>query len=130
MIRVLINSPDIEMAPALRKALGSESGMYSVSDARPGPVFVRTVRGDKTDIVVFDRVHEHPEATQVEIAIVKDIRPEARIIVISGESSEKDAKIIEQGVYYYLTSGAGPELIRVIKAAAKSLGAEQKEILS
>ena len=125
MVRILINSPDSELAQALQKEL--EPGEYSVSDARPGPSFVRTVRGEKSDIVVFDRVHEHPEASEVEIAIVKDIRPEARIIVISGKSSERDAKIIEQGVFYYLTRGTSSELVRVIKAAAQSKGAVQEE---
>jgi len=124
MIRVLINSSDKEMVETLRRDL--EPITYSVSDARPGPAFVRTVRSEKSDIVVFDRVHEHPEVTQVEIAIVKDIRPKARIIVISGQSSEQDAKIVEQGIFYYLASGTGPELVRIIKAAAQSLGDGQQ----
>jgi DNA-binding NtrC family response regulator len=125
MVRILINSPDEDVARVLQSGL--EPQAYLVTDVRPGPAFVRTVREEWSDIVIIDRVHERPDAAQVEIEVVKGLRPEARIIVISGESSEKDAKIIEQGVYYYLTSGTVPELIRVIKAAAKSLGVQHKE---
>jgi DNA-binding NtrC family response regulator len=125
MLRILVNSPDEQMARTLQSGLDTET--YFVTDVRPGPPFVRTVRGLWSDIVIIDRVHERPDAAQVEIEVVKGLRPEARIIVISGESSERDAKIIEQGVYYYLSSGTIPELIRVVKAAAKSLGVQQKE---
>ncbi len=124
MIRILINSPNEDVTRVLRSGLDPEA--YWVTDVRPGPAFVRTVRGEWSDIVIIDRVHERSDAAQVEIEVVKSLRPQARIIVISGESSEKDAKIIEQGVYYYLTSGTVPELIRVIKAATESLGVEQK----
>jgi DNA-binding NtrC family response regulator len=125
MLRILVNSPDEAVARALEDGLDPE--VFLVTDVRPGPGFVRSVRGECSDIVIIDRVNERLDAAQVEIEVVKGFRPEARVIVISEESSEKDAKIIEQGVYYYLTSGTVSELIRVVKAAAQSLGVHQKE---
>ncbi len=125
MLCILVNSPDEAVARVLQDGLDPEA--FLVTDVRPGPAFVRSVRGACWDIVVIDRVNERLDAAQVEIEVVKGLRPQARVIVISEESSEKDAKIIEQGVYYYLTSGTVPELIRVIKAAAEALGVHHKE---
>ena len=63
-------------------------------------------------IAVIDRIHERPDAAQMEIAILKEAYPDVRIIALSEQPSARDACLVEQGVFYYLTMGVGPELIR------------------
>lgn len=124
MIRILIHSPSSAIAQFLRKDLDPDR--YEVSSVQMGPEFVQVFRRIGPQIVILDRVDERQEAAQIAIAMVKDIHPDTRIIIISEQSSKKDAGIIEQGIFYYLTSGAGRELIRVIQAAAQSMRVQQE----
>ncbi|MFI5379216.1 MAG: hypothetical protein ACHRHE_07965 [Tepidisphaerales bacterium] len=87
---------------------------------RSGPEFLRSVRDMAPSVAVIDRVHERAEAARMEIALLKELCPDARIIVISEEPSAEDAWVSEQGVFYYMTLAPGPELVRVIEAAARS----------
>jgi hypothetical protein len=68
---------------------------------------------------VIDRIHERPDAAQMEIAFLKELRPEVRIIALSQAPSASDGWVAEQGVFYYMTVTEGGELARIIEAAAR-----------
>jgi|GEM_PF-2159247 len=122
---LLVNSPDPALAEFLEREL--DPARYRVLVARPGPDFVETVRRGRPQIAVLDRVHERPNVVQIEIAVLRDARPDVRIVALSSESSPKDADIVERGIFYYMTLPAGPELIRVIEAAARGSGGGSSE---
>lgn len=70
---------------------------------------------------MLDRIHERQGEIQRKIRILKDEWAGVRIIAISEASSIEDASIIEQGVFYYMTSEDTSELNRIIEAAATAL---------
>ncbi len=119
MIRILLDSISSETLERLRQALTAEA--FELYPAAPAEDFSVTVRRSRPHITVLDRVHEQPGKTQRKIEILKDARPGVRIIAISEESSIEDASIIEQGVFYYMTSTEFSELKRIIEAAAVAL---------
>ena len=69
---------------------------------------------------MIDRIHERLAAAQVEIAVLKNIRPEVRIIALSREPSKEDAQVVERGVFYYLAQDWRPVIVDVIQAASRS----------
>lgn len=100
---------------------------FSVVAVQPGPEFVETARREHPDIAVIDCVPNRLDAAQMEIAFLKDTRPDVRIIVLSEESSVEDARIVEQGIFYYMTAPPGMELIQVILAAARFISDRAKD---
>ncbi|MBI4600852.1 MAG: hypothetical protein HY721_02720 [Planctomycetes bacterium] len=125
-MRVLVDSPDASIGELLRERLpGSD---FHVVSTQPGPAFLRTARCVLPDIAVVDRVHERAEAALLEIAVLKDARPGVRIIALSEESSPKDARVVEQGIFYYMTLPTGRELVQVIRAAARAIASEAKAV--
>ena len=127
MTRILIHSTDTQIQEVLQQELDPQD--FEVSSVGPNPSFVQMFRQLWPHIVILDRVDEHQDVAQLEIAMIKDVNPDARIIVISKQSSQKDASLIEQGIFYYLTNSDHRELVRVIQAAVKSMCNHQKEVL-
>ena len=119
-IRVLISSSDELLGEYVIDRLSP--ARFDVSAVRPGVAVLDAIRRQRPHIAVLDRVHERLEAAQMEIAVVKDVCPDARIIVVSEASSASDAQIVEAGVFFYLAERSSPpaELLRVIEAAARS----------
>jgi hypothetical protein len=69
-------------------------------------------------VAVLDGIHGRPGVAPLEVALLKDHSPDVRIVALSGESSELDGDVIEQGVFCYLAGCRRDELLRVIEAAA------------
>jgi DNA-binding NtrC family response regulator len=107
----------------IREILASapSSSGFDIIDVRPGPGVVDVARREQPQIAIIDGIHERAEAALLEIALLKAIRPEVQIIVLSEQSSVRDARIVELGVFYYMTAPPGQELIRVIEAANRAL---------
>jgi DNA-binding response OmpR family regulator len=95
---------------------------FEVVPVRSGRKFLSEARPARPHIAVIDHVHERPDAAQLMIDILKDIREDVRIIAVSERSSGSDADIVEQGVYYYMTTSGGAELVQIIEAADRALG--------
>ena len=62
----------------------------------------------------------------MEIAVLKEFWPGVEIIAYSLRSTETDASIVEQGVFYYAGSASVDELIRVIYAADQAVALERE----
>jgi DNA-binding NtrC family response regulator len=119
MIRILVDGPDPDTGSFLRSRLAADR--FEVVEIEPGASFVDVVRRARPLIAVIDRVHEGQEVARMKIAVLKDICPGVRIVAVSQLPSARDARIIEEGVFYYMTVPVGEELIRIIEAGANSL---------
>lgn len=118
-VRVIVVSSAATLAASLGCALDPER--FHVTHVRPGPGLVDAVRRERPQVAVVDRIDERPQAAQLEIALLKDRCSEVQVIAVSGRSSESDARVVEQGIFYYLTEPTGQELPRLIEAAAATL---------
>lgn len=119
---IVVISPSASLPAALSQTLSSTQ--FTVVEVRPGPGVLGTVRREQPQIAVVDRIDERPEAAQLEIALLKELCPEARIIALSGESSDADAAVVEQGIFYYMAEPAVGDLVRVIQAAERAAAAK------
>jgi DNA-binding response OmpR family regulator len=115
---VVVISPSSMLGIALSRAL-STSGFHIVP-VRPGPGVLDAVRRERPRIAVIDRIDERPEAAQLEIALLKTLSPDVQIIAVSDRSSEVDAAVIEQGIFYYAVDASSAELVQLINAAERS----------
>ena len=115
---VIVISPSSMLGVALSRAL-STSG-FQIVPVRPGPDVLDAVRRVRPRIAVIDRIDERPEAAQLEIALLKTLSPDVQIIAVSDRSSEVDAAVIEQGIFYYAVGASSGELVQLINAAERS----------
>ena len=113
--RILVISP----GPRIGEILTEAPSDFEVIDIRPGPDVVEVARREQPQIAVIDGIHERADVALMEIALLKDLQPDVQIIVLSERSSVRDARIVEQGIFYYMTAPPGQELIRVIEAAIR-----------
>lgn len=124
MFRVLVNSLDTAIGDFLKGRLSPSR--FEVVPVQPGLGFIDAACRERPEIAVLDCVHERLDAVPMEVAVLKEIRPKVRIIVLSGKSSTKDASVVEQGIFYYMTVPVGPALIQVIEGAAQAIARENR----
>lgn len=115
---VVLISPSASLAGALSRALSPDQ--FNVAHVKPGPAVLQAVRRERPQIAVVDGIDERPDAAQLEIALLKELCPDARIIALSGKSSDADAGVVEQGIFYYMAAPLVGELVRVIHAAERA----------
>jgi DNA-binding response OmpR family regulator len=118
VIRIVVISSSGALSAALSEELSSSR--FHVLDIRPGPRVLDAARRERPRIAVVDGIDERPEAAQLEIAVLKELCPGVEIIALSHESSEQDASVIEQGVFYYRAAASSDELVRIIDAAERA----------
>ena len=124
MLRVLVVSHERTIGEFLKATL--DPFRFIVSVVSPGSIFFHVSRREQPEIAVIDSVDMRPGAAQLEIELLKEISPEIRVIALTQQSSPRDADIVEQGIFYYMSSIAGAELIQIIEAAARSLALRKK----
>jgi len=121
---VLVVSPNENIASIIRGILPADQ--FRLVVVRPGLEFMEAVRREQPEIAVIHWVHERIDAVQMEIAVLKEVRAEVRIIALSEQSSDCDGSFLEQGVFYYMTTPPGPELARVIAAARLEISDKER----
>lgn len=114
---LLVVSPSEALRHALESELSRER--FRVWYTRPGAPVLSALQQSRPCIAVLDGIDGRPEAAQLEIALVKSMCPEARVIVVSGCSSGSDASVVEQGVFYYMAAPSRQELVRAVEVAAR-----------
>ncbi|MHC4410146.1 MAG: hypothetical protein ACYS0F_14230 [Planctomycetota bacterium] len=119
VIRILVDSANPQTRDFLAARL--EESRFAVVNASPPEKFVEVARRQHPQIAVIDRVHEGHELAEMKIDILKEVCPGVRIIAVSEDPSDRDAEIVERGVFYYHSAPIGPELVRVIEAAARAI---------
>lgn len=117
-IRIVVISSSGALSAALSEEL--PSSRFHVLDIRPGPRVLDAARRERPRIAVVDGIDERPAAAQLEIAVLKELCPGVEIIALSNESSEQDASVVEQGVFYYQAAASAGELVRIIDAAERA----------
>ncbi|MEE8460000.1 MAG: hypothetical protein V3S08_09000 [Phycisphaerales bacterium] len=120
MIRLLVDSQNPNTAVFLRGRLDADRIRIFCVEVKTD--FMDMARRVQPDIAVIDGIHERQETARARITALKAINPGVRIIAVSGHSSALDVRVVELGVFYYLTLAAGDELVRIIEAAAGALG--------
>jgi DNA-binding NarL/FixJ family response regulator len=119
-LNVLVISPGRQTDSWLIRRL--DPRRFALRYVRPGPGLVQAVRAAPPDVAVLDGIHARPELAAIEVALLKAHNPAVQIIATSDQSSELDARVIEQGVFCYLAGCSRDELLRVLHAAAQSRG--------
>jgi DNA-binding response OmpR family regulator len=92
---------------------------FTVSVVAPGPKLVEAARTTRPHLAVLEGIDRRPKAAPLEVAVLKDQSPGVQIIALSENSSEFDAGVVEQGIFFYLAGRSRDELLRVIDAAAR-----------
>lgn len=121
-MRVLVISPDSALEEYLKRALTPAE--FEVVGTRPGWAVVELSRRERAAIAVIDQADARREAASLELALLRDARPDARVIVLSAVPSPEDARLVEQGVFFYLSASPPVRLPDVIRAAARSIREE------
>ncbi len=124
-MRVLVISPDQALADFLKRDLSAAE--FEVLASRPGAEVVRVVRQTRPDIAVIDRLHARRDAAELEVALLRDMRREVRIILVSEVPSTEDGRLVEVGVFFYLSASPPLRLPEVVRAAADSIRQEASE---
>lgn len=117
-LRILVSSPDPEIGIFLKARLSPSR--YKVITCQAGANFVEIAQQERPEIVVLEWDGAPVETVLMEIALLKSIRPEVRLIALSRESSMEDIQIVEHGVFYYLTREWRPVIVDIIQAAVQS----------
>jgi DNA-binding NtrC family response regulator len=118
-IRVVVISTGTVIREILAEAFCP--AQLCVIEVRPGPGMLEMARRTQPHVAIIDSIHERLDAAELEIAFLKDLLPDIQIIVLSQHSSLGDARIVEQGVFYYMAAPPGEELVRIVEAAGHSL---------
>ena len=120
MIQLLVDSPNPTTTVFLRGRLDGDR--FRIVSVAPDTDFVDLARRVNPQIAVIDGIHDRQETARARITALKEISPDVRVIAVSGNSSTRDVRVVELGVFYYLTLAVGNELVRIIEAAARALG--------
>ncbi len=116
MIQLLVDSPNPNTADYLRERLDADR--FRIACVEPDADFMDLARRVHPQIAVIDEIHDRQETARARITALKEISPGVRVIAVSGNSSALDVRVVELGVFYYLTLAVGDELVRIIEAAA------------
>ena len=113
---ILIISPD----PAVAAFLGAHlpAGEFAIEAVRPGADATARACREPLAVAIVDRIEQRADAAQLEISLLKQTQPQVRVIAISRDSSHRDARIVEQGLFYYWTGRPRPALVDLVQAAA------------
>jgi DNA-binding response OmpR family regulator len=121
-LRVLVISPETAVETLLRRRLSSAD--FEVLRLAPGGALVEGVRRVRPDIAVIDRADSRREAVPMEVALLRDARPEVRVIAVSAGAGTgaEDGTLVELGLFFFLQASPPLRLPDLVLAAARSLG--------
>jgi DNA-binding response OmpR family regulator len=114
--RVLVISSDSTTGAWLAARL--DASAFDVTSTRPGPSLLRLIRERRPELAVLDGIDARPGLAQMEVALLKDQSPGVRIVARCERSSERDADVVELGIFCYLADRSLDSLLRVVQAAA------------
>ncbi len=121
-MRVLVISPDRGLEGFLGRELSPAE--FEVLGSQPGPAVVRAARAAPPEIAVVYRGDACREATALALALLRDLKPDVRLILVTGVPSPEDAPLLEDGVFYYMPASPPVRLPDVVRAAARSIREE------
>jgi DNA-binding NarL/FixJ family response regulator len=124
MIRVVIADDHPHVRSALRHVLELEADFVVVGEAENGAQAVEEVALAHPDLVVLD--YRMPQLNGVQVAEqIRQVAPGTAMVMLTSEDDPRvRAEAASAGVdRYLLKSGRADELLRTLRAAARSHGA-------
>ena len=121
-MRVLVISPDRTLEDYLSTQLSAAE--FEVLGTRPGGNVIEIARRERPQVAVIDGADARAEAAALELAVLRDVRADVRIVVVSRMPSSEDARLVEQGVFFYLAASPPVRQPEVIQAAARAIREE------
>ena len=115
----MVKSLDKELEALLNKSLDSKR--YEIICDRSKFSTVKHVIDSVPDILLLE-LDPKEQTPELVISVLRDVRPNLKIIALAPVSSPNDAKVIEQGIFYYRAKPVGEELVEAVRAAAKAIG--------
>lgn len=122
MMRVLVISPDWSLELFLRREFSSAE--FEILGSQPGPMVIDAARRARPEIAVIHWGDVRRQTVAIEQAILRAVRPDVRIILVSSAPSADDAELVEAGVFYYMPASPPVRLPDVVRAAARSIREE------
>ena len=120
-VKVLVRTRQATLIRALQKEL--DSGEFEVLAGSLDTSAVDQVLDHYPDILVVEpspRVSERTDA----ISIARKVCPHLKVILVARRSLPDDAKIVEQGLFYYTVRPAVGEIVQIVHAAARAIRRE------
>jgi Response regulator containing CheY-like receiver, AAA-type ATPase, and DNA-binding domains len=127
MAKILVVDDDNDMCVLLNRFLTRHS--YEVTSVNTGNAAIEWMKKNQPDLVLCD--FKLDDTTGVELlGRIKEIHPDAIVIIITGYSDVKDAvEVMKQGAYDYVTKPLLPdEILLTIKKALSAEGDEPMRI--
>ena len=121
-MRILVISSEQSLEQFLRRELSSAE--FQVIGSYPGPGLIDTARSVRPEIAVIHCGDVRRPTAVLEQAILRAMRPDVRIILVSSAPSADDAELVEAGVFYYMLASPPVRLPDVVRAAARSIREE------
>ena len=121
-MRILVISSEQSLEQFLRRELSSAE--FQVIGSYPGPRLIDTARSVRPKIAVIRCGDVRRPTAVLEQAILRAMRPDVRIILVSSAPSADDAELVEAGVFYYMLASPPVRLPDVVRAAARSIREE------
>ena len=123
-MRVLVISSDWSLEQFLRRELSSAE--FEILGSQPGPVVIDAARRARPEIAVIHWGDARRQTAALEQAILRALRPDVRIILVSSAPSTDDAELVEAGSFYYMPASPPVRLPDVVRAAARSIRDESE----
>lgn len=123
LLKVLLRTTRLQLAQLLTDRL-APSDFRVVAETSDVPALDQ-VLDHCPDIFIFELApSESPQSVFIQGA--KKVNPCLKVIFLSQQSTFEDARIVEQGLFYYAVRPAIDEVIQVVEAAADAIRRERK----
>lgn len=122
MVHVLVISPDRSLERFLRRELSPVE--FQVLGTEPEAAMIDVARRTRPEIAVIHVGNLRRDTACLAQAILRALRPDVRIILVSSAPSPDDAQLVEAGVFYYMPASPPLRLPDVVRAAARSVREE------
>lgn len=120
--QIVVVSPDDRISDFLESRLAEDAA--EIINCEPGEEFIR--QASRAQIAVIDRINERPENARLEITMLRRNDPAVPVIAVSERSSDRDAEVVNQGLFYYLAGYSEQKLLRIVQAAIDSLESQNE----
>jgi ActR/RegA family two-component response regulator len=124
MHSVFVICPDRSLERLLRRELLAEE--FRIVGCEPGPEAVEIARRLRPEIAVVVLDDSRRDVAALVAAILRVVRPDVRLILVSTAPSPADAAIVEAGVFYYMPGWLPAGLPEIVRAAERSRRVEDE----
>ena len=122
-LKVLVRTTRAELTKFLEQRLAP--GEYQIVAGSLDAPIMDQVLEQFPDILLFElAASESPE--NIVLHKIRKVHPYLKVIFLSQHSTPEDARIVEQGLFYYTAMADVEEILEVIQAAARAIQKEKR----